>query len=429
VTKHSKMHRVFDLKLLWRRFVAALLENDRIISFEENYERMLFPLCRWIVETFDVCVQFLLYPFYNYETLYRQWTQSSNGDGQVHDIEEDFDPMDMKKRIVPLYSRLKYPLPGQLNSPNYNQPVNHQYDHRLTEALPRPYINEPHTGESTRRRGSHNPVNNVGSSPVLPPSFKTSPEPPRHTRKHLHHHNHDIKHAFVEVVSEPSLSHENHKRRDEVAPSLVPPASAEKTMNMEAGILTGGIKGSHPLVTLDRFTLLATAKPNATTNMSNNTSLSTQVEDMLQQSSSQGYPIYSPVVRERKHDLTLPTIAYTDITYIQAIGTGGFGQVWKGLWKGTPVAVKTLNQVCQANVPDKVLFSFEEEVSMLARLRHPNICLLLGVSLEPSHRLIVTELVSRGSLWDVLRVPGLFQVSLFCIIFMLIIFCFRDYLE
>jgi hypothetical protein len=412
--------------------MTVLRENDRIITFEEKYERMLFPLCRWIVETFDVCVQFFLYPFYNYETLYRQWTQSSNGNGPVHDIEEDFDTVDMKKRIVPLYSRLKYPLPGQVNSPNYNQPLNHQYDHRLTESLPRPYINEPHTGESTRRRGSHSLIGAAGSSPVPSPSFKTSPEPPRQTRKHLHHHTHDIKHAFVEVDSEPSLSHENHKRREEVAPNLAPPASAEKTTNMEAGILTGGIKGSHPLVTLDRFTLLATAKPNPA-NMTNNTSFSTQVENMLLQSASHGLSDYSPVVRERKHDLTLPTIAYTEISYVQAIGTGGFGQVWKGLWKGTPVAVKTLNQVCQANVPDKVLFSFEEEVSMLARLRHPNICLLLGVSLEPSHRLIVTELVSRGSLWDVLRVPDLFQVffllSLCFYLFVIVSFVLVPFLE
>ena len=47
---------------------------------------------------------------------------------------------------------------------------------------------------------------------------------------------------------------------------------------------------------------------------------------------------------------------------------------------------------------------------MLARLRHPNICLFMGVSLEPQSRAIITELVSRGSLWDVLRTPGLFPL-------------------
>jgi hypothetical protein len=41
---------------------------------------------------------------------------------------------------------------------------------------------------------------------------------------------------------------------------------------------------------------------------------------------------------------------------------------------------------------------------MLARLRHPNVCLFLGCCLQPPARYaIVTELVPRGSLWDVLR--------------------------
>ena len=37
------------------------------------------------------------------------------------------------------------------------------------------------------------------------------------------------------------------------------------------------------------------------------------------------------------------------------------------------VAVKVLSAVCQRNLPAQVLLAFEDEVSMLARLRHPNI--------------------------------------------------------
>jgi len=46
---------------------------------------------------------------------------------------------------------------------------------------------------------------------------------------------------------------------------------------------------------------------------------------------------------------------------------------------------------------------FKAEVAILAGLRHPNICLFMGACLTPPHRAIVTELVSRGSLWDALR--------------------------
>jgi serine/threonine protein kinase len=75
------------------------------------------------------------------------------------------------------------------------------------------------------------------------------------------------------------------------------------------------------------------------------------------------------------------------------------------------VAVKLLTYVTRS--PDRddlgLLAAFEEEVFMLAQLRHPNICLFLGVCLESPQRAIVTELVPRGSLWDALRECQLFQ--------------------
>lgn len=98
-----------------------------------------------------------------------------------------------------------------------------------------------------------------------------------------------------------------------------------------------------------------------------------------------------------------------DLSLERVLGGGAFGQVWGGVWRGTPVAVKVLSAVCQKNLPDSELTAFEDEVSMLARLRHPNICLYMGACLDPPNRAIVTELVSRGSLWEVLRTPNLFM--------------------
>jgi serine/threonine protein kinase len=122
--------------------------------------------------------------------------------------------------------------------------------------------------------------------------------------------------------------------------------------------------------------------------------------------------------RIRNLSSAYPTLSLKDLSLLNVIGGGGFGQVWKGTWGGTPVAVKLLNNLLLPQgagpVPpeqEQLLNAFEEEVSMLAQLRHPNICLFLGVCLEPPHRAIVTELVSRGSLWDCLRIPNLFQVS------------------
>ena len=90
------------------------------------------------------------------------------------------------------------------------------------------------------------------------------------------------------------------------------------------------------------------------------------------------------------------------------LGGGAFGQVWKGTWNSTPVAVKILSSTCQNSIPQQILASFQEEVRIISSIRHPNICLFLAACLEPPSRAISTELVIRGSLWDVLRIPNLF---------------------
>ena len=83
--------------------------------------------------------------------------------------------------------------------------------------------------------------------------------------------------------------------------------------------------------------------------------------------------------------------------------------MWKGTWNSTPVAVKILSSMSQHSIPQQVLSAFEEEVRIISCIRHPNICLFLAACLDPPNRAIITELVIRGSLWDVLRIPNLFQ--------------------
>jgi hypothetical protein len=109
-------------------------------------------------------------------------------------------------------------------------------------------------------------------------------------------------------------------------------------------------------------------------------------------------------------DTPFVTIDMRDLTLQHVLGGGAFGQVWQATWKSTPVAVKVLSATCGNNSNEEELRAFNDEVQMLAHLRHPNICLFLGASLKPPNRFIVTELISRGSLWDALRKPNIFNV-------------------
>lgn len=55
--------------------------------------------------------------------------------------------------------------------------------------------------------------------------------------------------------------------------------------------------------------------------------------------------------------------------------------------------MKVLNSACQ-QLNEQGVKAFDDEVHMLARIRHPHICLFMGACMTPPSRAIVTELVS-----------------------------------
>ena len=91
-----------------------------------------------------------------------------------------------------------------------------------------------------------------------------------------------------------------------------------------------------------------------------------------------------------------------EIDILERIGGGAFGQVHRGKFRATEVAVKLVPRASEHE-----LEQFRGEARMLSRLRHPNVCLFMGACFEESsdHWAIVTEYVAAGSLWDALRDP------------------------
>jgi hypothetical protein len=93
-------------------------------------------------------------------------------------------------------------------------------------------------------------------------------------------------------------------------------------------------------------------------------------------------------------------VAYAEIQFGKLLGKGSQGEVFLANWRGLAVAVK---KVDTRTVPPEIVDEFCQEADIMRRLRHPCLTLFMGVSLEHPYLSIVTELVSRGALFDILH--------------------------
>ncbi|XP_020233574.1 serine/threonine-protein kinase CTR1 isoform X3 [Cajanus cajan] len=101
-----------------------------------------------------------------------------------------------------------------------------------------------------------------------------------------------------------------------------------------------------------------------------------------------------------KEDLDIP---WSELILKENIGTGSFGTVLRADWRGSDVAVKILKV---QGFDHERFEEFLKEVSLMKRLRHPNIVLLMGAVIQPPKLSIVTEYLSRGSLYELLHMPN-----------------------
>ena len=91
---------------------------------------------------------------------------------------------------------------------------------------------------------------------------------------------------------------------------------------------------------------------------------------------------------------------YEDIQFGSMLGEGGFGVVYRGKWSHIDVAVKQLKV---ARLSEKALTEFRTEAELHGALRHANVVQLYAVCLEAAKYCMVMELMSNGSLFNVLH--------------------------
>ncbi|KAL7616256.1 uncharacterized protein LOC111911928 isoform X1 [Lactuca sativa] len=142
-------------------------------------------------------------------------------------------------------------------------------------------------------------------------------------------------------------------------------------------------------------------------------------------SSSSSMSIKSNAIIKEERE-TDSEILWEDLIMGEQIGQGSCGTVYRALWYGSALA-KLRNLGAQAHgmhvhillkgnfsdvaiklfeyqeYPDDLMVSFKQEVSLMKKLRHPNILLFMGCVTSPPHLSIVTEFLPRGSLFRILQ--------------------------
>lgn len=112
-------------------------------------------------------------------------------------------------------------------------------------------------------------------------------------------------------------------------------------------------------------------------------------------------------------------IPESSLTFVRVLGSGFFGEVWEALWhQKTKVAVKFLTGAGSSDAAQTA--SFLQEISILQRVKHPNVVVFYGVAKSDDRGLmLICEYMEGGSLLSYLRdafhtlqIPGLVSIAL-----------------
>ncbi|OMO89025.1 hypothetical protein CCACVL1_08056 [Corchorus capsularis] len=96
-------------------------------------------------------------------------------------------------------------------------------------------------------------------------------------------------------------------------------------------------------------------------------------------------------------------IDFSELTVGTRVGIGFFGEVFRGVWNGTDVAVKVF---LEQDLTAENMEDFCNEISILSRLRHPNVILFLGACTKPPQLSMITEYMEMGSLYFLIHSSG-----------------------
>lgn len=99
-------------------------------------------------------------------------------------------------------------------------------------------------------------------------------------------------------------------------------------------------------------------------------------------------------------------VRFADLDFVESLGSGEFGQVFRGFYRGEEVAIKQLywDETLKTEI---VLQDLAKEIESFRHLRHKRLVRFIGACLEMPHPSLVTQYMPGGSLHHLLHVRKL----------------------
>ncbi|KAL8262013.1 hypothetical protein R6Q59_026062 [Mikania micrantha] len=132
------------------------------------------------------------------------------------------------------------------------------------------------------------------------------------------------------------------------------------------------------------------------------------IKDNVTENEDKDGPFSNALIAEMEADMYgLQIIKNAELEELRELGSGTYGTVYHGRWRGSDVAIKRIKKSCfsgRSSEQERLTNDFWREAQILSNLHHPNVVAFYGVVPDGAGGTLatVTEFMTHGSLRNVL---------------------------
>ncbi|KAI3760238.1 hypothetical protein L1987_50631 [Smallanthus sonchifolius] len=132
------------------------------------------------------------------------------------------------------------------------------------------------------------------------------------------------------------------------------------------------------------------------------------IGDVATENEGKDVPFSNALIAEMEADMYgLQIIKNAELEELRELGSGTYGTVYHGRWRGSDVAIKRIKKSCfsgRSSEQEQLTNDFWREAQILSNLHHPNVVAFYGVVPDGAGGTLatVTEFMTHGSLRNVL---------------------------